>query len=179
MSDGSKADTNTPWLRRLYERGSSVQSPSGPLSLPDAITIMHDYFLYEFSIDGKVFYVGHTFHHVRSHGRWGHVKNLVRLEKLGTIPAEKLADLNYPDNRVIAALIAADLQERYSVSVHCPCLEKPQAKIEEMKRIKERHTEGCVLSNVKDLPLGVKPATVTAVLRYLNVTPETPESSKN
>jgi hypothetical protein len=51
------------------------------------------YFVYEFVFDDKVFYVGHTYHDVRAHGRWVHVTNLVRHEEHGTFKPDKRQDL--------------------------------------------------------------------------------------
>jgi hypothetical protein len=123
------------------------------------------YYVYEFSFNNKVFYIGHTYHPVRSGGRWGHVKNLLRLEKSGNIPTAKLADLNTPNNRVIAALIEAGLPNH--VVTECrPCLGKRQSMVEEKEQILKRLSEGCVLSNIEHNP---KPATVAEVLKNLGV----------
>jgi hypothetical protein len=164
MINGGRTDTNTSWLITRYEQGSAVMSPSGELSLSEAITLMHDYYVYEFSHGGKVFYVGQTYHHVRSHGRWGHVINLVKHERNGSLKPDKKKDLDRKSNRVIAALIAAGLQE-HLVSVCRPCLEE-QAEFEEREQILYRLSEGCILANDKD---NHKPATVDQVLRYLSV----------
>jgi hypothetical protein len=121
------------------------------------------YYVYEFSFNNKVFYVGHTYHPVRSGGRWGHVKNLLRLKRLGTIPPAKLADLNRPSNSVIAALIEAGLPE-HVVTTCRPCLGKKQSMLEEKEQILKRLSQGCVLANVEHNP---KAVTVAEVLQYL------------
>ena len=123
------------------------------------------YYVYEFSFNNKVFYVGHTYHPVRSGGRWDHVKNLLRLEKSGNIPSAKLADLNTLNNRVIAALIQAGLPKH--VVTECRwCFGKQQSMVEEKEQILKRLSEGCVLSNIEHNP---KTATVSQVLKYLGV----------
>jgi hypothetical protein len=123
------------------------------------------YYVYEFSFNNKVFYVGHTYHPVRSGGRWGWVKNVLRLKKSGNIPPAKLRDLKTPSNRVIAALIEAGLPEH--VVTKCrPCLGKQQSMVEEKEQILKRLSEGCVLSNVEHNP---RIATVAEVLQYLGV----------
>jgi len=123
------------------------------------------YYVYEFSFNNEVFYVGHTYHPVRSGGRWGHVKNLLLLEKLGKIPPAKLADLNRVNNRVIAALIRGGLPEH--VVTECRrCFGKQQSMIEEKEQILKRLSEGCVLANVEHNP---KRPTVAEVLKYLGV----------
>jgi hypothetical protein len=123
------------------------------------------YYVYEFWCNGKVFYVGHTYHPVRSHKRWDHVRNLRELEKKGTIPPKKLADLNRRSNRVIAALIDLGLP-RHIVTICRPCLGKLQSEVEEQEQIRTRLAEGCVLSNVEHNP---KPATVPEILSYLGI----------
>jgi hypothetical protein len=185
MDDRSEADTDMRrlkkerWLKKEYERGNIVMSPTGPLSLSEAITIMRDYYLYEFSCGGKVFYVGHTYHHIRSHGRWRFVRKLLENERNGTLTPGDKRKLDIPNNRVIAALIEADLPE-HLVSVCHPCGDKGRVAIEEMKRIQERLSglEPCVLANDSDLPHGVKPATVEAVLKYLGIAPKAAANSR-
>jgi hypothetical protein len=123
------------------------------------------YYVYEFSFNNKVFYVGHTYHPVRSGGRWGHVKNLLKLKKSGTIPPAKLRDLKTPNNQVIAALSEAGLTEH--VVTKCrPCRGKQQSMVEEEKQIQRRLSEDCVLSNREHNP---KRPTVAEVLKYLGV----------
>ena len=123
------------------------------------------YYVYEFSFNDKVFYVGHTYHPRRSGGRWSHVKNLLKLEKSGRISPSKLADLNAPNNRVIAALIEAGLRE-HQVTTCRPCLGKQQARPEEKAQILDRLAQGCVLSNVEH---NANRAIVEDVLLYLGV----------
>ena len=123
------------------------------------------YYVYEFSFNNKVFYIGHTYHPDRSGGRWGWVKNVLRLEKSGKIPPRKLRDLNTPSNRVIAELIKAGLHEH--VVTKCrPCLGKKQSRVEEEKQIRKRLSEGCVLSNRMHNP---ESPTVAQILKYLGV----------
>ena len=164
-------ETNTLWLKRRYEQGLFVKSPSGPLSLLEAIKLMYDYYVYEFLLNGKVFYVGKTYHHERSHGRLSFVKNLVENKNRGIISSDTKKKLDIPSNSVIAALTDAGLQEQYSVSVCRPCLEA-LAEDEEKKQIAKRLSEHCVLANDSDLPPGIQPATVNDVLRNLCVTPK-------
>lgn len=123
------------------------------------------YFVYEFVFNGKVFYVGHTYHPVRANGRWTHVKNLVRLENNGTLSRGKRADLYRKSNQVIAALIRAGLPP-HQVAISWRGIGKRQADIAEEQRILKRCAEGCVLANINHT---VKEASVDEILQYLGV----------
>ena len=158
--------------RELMPNGEKANDPNTP------------YYVYEFSYKGKVFYVGHTYHWRRSHGRWGFVNSLLA-------KGEAIETISPLNNRVLAALIEADLPEHlltvttaslpeHSVKVTAGTdaglwegRGKKQAKPEERKQIAKRLAEHppCVLANDSDLPPGTNPATLDEVLRYLGVTP--------
>ena len=146
------------------------------------------YYVYEFSFNGKVFYIGSTYHYVRSHKRWGHVANLRELEKAGTIPRKKLVDLNCTNSRVLAALIDDRMSESLMTVSTAYLPERPvrvttkrdaglwfgrgqtNAENAEKDQIAKRISQNCVLSNIKDLPAGIQPAAVDDVLRYIGFT---------
>ena len=95
------------------------------------------YLVYEFSYNGKVFYVGHAHGAIRHTQRWSWVKNLLRHEDAGTLTPAKAAALKQKSNSVIAALIRSGLSE-HKVDVPRRGFGKSWAEVEETKRILER-----------------------------------------
>lgn len=124
-----------------------------------------EYLVYEFSYNGRVFYVGHAWGNVRHMKRWEYILNLVRHERTGTLKPGKAKDLRTPSNQVIAALIKADLPP-HEVSVYWRGKGKANAEPVEKRRIRELVESGAILANVRDNP---KPGTPAEVLRYLGV----------
>jgi hypothetical protein len=123
------------------------------------------YVVYEYWWNDRPFYVGVGGTLLRANGRWGHVKNLVRLETEGTIPSGKKADLARLSNQVIAALIKRGL-EPYEVHEYCRVMGKSAAERVESKRIVELAGLGCVLANRAGNP---RLGSLEEVLAYLEV----------
>jgi hypothetical protein len=123
------------------------------------------YFIYEYSVNGKVFYVGITWSDVRANRRWGHVKNLLRHEAAGTLKPDKRTDLYRKSNQVIAALIKGGHPE-HQITKSWHCVGSAAAEAQEPLRIRELALAGCRLANDDHNP---SPATVQEILAYLNV----------
>jgi hypothetical protein len=135
--------------------------PLGPIAL-DPTTPYH---IYEYWARGRVFYVGLTWSETRSHGRWGHVKNLVRHEDSGTLKPSKRADLYRKSNQVIAALIRAGEPE-HEVRIFWRGLGSDAAEEAETQRILQLVESGAVLANdAKNL----RRASLEEVLSYLGL----------
>lgn len=142
------------------------------------------YCIYEFSFNGKVFYVGQGYHWREILGRYRFVRG-----KLAN--RERNAKLL---SRTVLAVIAAMIDAGYSedcltVSTNYPLshpemcigvrkqtsselwagLGKHRASDPEKKQIARRLDEGCVLANAQGLPPGRTPATVAEVLSYLGI----------
>lgn len=121
------------------------------------------YLVYEFSYNGRVFYVGHAHGEVRHAKRWEHVRNLVRHEQAGTLKPPKAKNLNTPSNRVIATLIKAGLPP-HEVKVHWRGHGKAAAAAVEKERIHALVAAGAVLANIAGNP---KKSSVAEVLSYI------------
>jgi len=135
--------------------------PLGPKAL-DPITPYH---VYEFWARGRVFYVGLTWSEIRTHGRWGHVKNLVKHEDSGTLKPGKRSDLYRKSNQVIAALIRAGEPE-HEVRISWRGYGSAAADAAETTRILELVQLGAVLANDAKNP---RRASVEDVLSYLGL----------
>jgi len=124
-----------------------------------------EYHVYEYAVGEKVFYVGISWSDVRSHGRWGHVRNLVRHLDAGTLKPAKASDLKRKSNQVIAALIRAGLPE-HTVRIHWRGKGRLAAEAAESKRIAELRQQGHILANEAKNP---KRATLAELLVYLGL----------
>ena len=109
------------------------------------------YLVYEFSYNGKVFYVGLAHGHIRHTRRWSWVANLVRHERAGTLKPAKAAALRGKNNQVIAALYRAGLAE-HTVTVAWRGHGKRDAEVAELQIIQQRLSEGCLLANIVGNP---------------------------
>jgi hypothetical protein len=123
------------------------------------------YFIYEYSVADRIFYVGTTWSDIRAYKRWSHVRNLVRHQDAGTLKPDKAADLGRKSNQVIAGLIRAGRQE-HVVTKTWTGLGKVAAERAEALRIVELAKMGHKLANVDHNP---EPATVEEILRFLGV----------
>ena len=142
------------------------------------------YCVYEYSFDGRVFYVGQGFHWREILGRYRYVRGkLVHREKNSKLLRRTVI-------AVIAAMIDAGYPEAFlTVSTKhllthpgnstgvteqrnpelWAALGKKNALDPEKKQIAKRIDERCVLANVQHLPEGRTPATVAEVLSYLGI----------
>jgi squalene cyclase len=123
------------------------------------------YHVYEFWARGRVFYVGLTWSETRTHGRWGHVKNLVRHEDAGTLKPDKRSDLYRKSNQVIAALIRAG-EPQHEVRISWRGAGSIAADQAETGRILQLVESGSVLANNAKNP---RPASLEEILAYLGV----------
>lgn len=121
--------------------------------------------MYEFSYNGKVFYVGIGSSSRRATHRWAYVKNLLRHQDADTLKPAKEAGLKGPNNSVITALIRAGLPE-HTVTFPWRGHGRKHAVREKTKRINQRLAEGCLLTNVVGNP---NKASVEEILTYLGV----------
>jgi hypothetical protein len=132
-----------------------------------ALDVTTPYVVYEFSYNGKVFYVGIAHGNIRHTRRWGHIANLVRHEQAGTLKPIKARALSQKSNTVLAALIRAGLPE-HQWRVVWQGKGKKAAEAEEKIRIKQRLDEGCMLANIQHNPKNTD-ATVDQIIDYLGV----------
>jgi hypothetical protein len=123
------------------------------------------YFIYEYSVAGRIFYVGITWSDTRAYKRWSHVRNLVRHEDAGTLKPAKATDLGRKSNRVIAALIRAGMKE-HDVCKSWHGVGRAAAEQAEPRRIRELALSGCMLANEEYNP---RPASLQEILLYLGV----------
>jgi hypothetical protein len=152
-----RASEQTAAKQWLYGSGM----PYGPKARNPATP----YLVYEFSYNGKVFYIGICQGSTRHSHRWSFVKNLLRHHDAGTLKPAKATGLNCLSNRVITALIRAGLPE-HTVTITWRGLGRASALQEEAKQMGERLAEGCLLANISGNP---NKATVEQILKYLSV----------
>lgn len=124
-----------------------------------------DYLVYEFSFNDRIFYVGLAWGTVRHLGRWGHVLNLVKHERAGSLKPSKAMDLAKTSNQVIATLIKQGLPE-HRVNVYWRGKGRENAAVVEQQRILELVNAGVVLANVQRNP---KRTSLPEVLAYIGV----------
>jgi hypothetical protein len=153
---------------RVHDVDPALRSESSQMPLGSrALNPETPYLVYEFSYNGKVFYVGIAHGNIRHTHRWSYVANLVRHEQAGTLAPGKAPSLKQKSNAVLVRLMHAGLPE-HQWSVAWEGLGKKAAEAEEVVRIKQRLDEGCVLANIQHNP---KHATTTVddILLYLGV----------
>jgi hypothetical protein len=128
------------------------------------------YIVYEYSVGGKVFYVGIAAKEsIRHTDRWNYVRNLVRHEDDGTLKPDKARDLYRKSNQVVAGLIRAGLQEEdmFIDDKAWEGLGRENAERAEAPLIRRRAEQGCLLANIQHNPNNH--VTVDEILAYLGV----------
>jgi hypothetical protein len=125
------------------------------------------YHVYEWSFNGRVFYVGHTHSEEESHGRWDHIKTLLAREAAGPLDPNTARAMKRKSSSVIATLIRAGLPE-HKVAVYWNGLGKTQAQVVEKRRIRELSAKGCRLANDICNP---QKAELDEILNYLGIDP--------
>lgn len=131
----------------------------------EALNPTTPYFIYEYLVEGKVFYVGISWSDVRSHKRWNHVCNLVRHEVAGTLKPEKKRDLERKSNQVIAAMYRAGMKE-HEVRITWRGVGKVAAEAQEKLRISELVRHGAKLANSDHNPA---PVSLEELLAHLDI----------
>jgi hypothetical protein len=124
------------------------------------------YYVYEYLLGGKVFYVGHTYHDVRYLGPWKHYSPIVRAQDEGRVTEGQLKQLRSLRGQVFAWLIRnghSDIKYTRSRFVDG----KNAGQRLERYRVEKRLSEGCVLANDKLVPRPLP--TRDDVLRYLGL----------
>ena len=125
-----------------------------------------EYFVYEFLVNKKVFYVGHTYGVERHSNRWNHFKPIVKSQDEGRISESELKKLRPLCAQVIAWLIRNGGPELV-VTRGPSVLGKEGGARQEKLTIDKRIREGCILSNEKLVPRPLPSR--DQVLKYLGV----------
>jgi hypothetical protein len=142
------------------------------------------YYVYEFSFDGRVFYVGQGYHPVEILGRYRFVrlkldhreKNSKLLSRTVIAVIVAMIDAHYPEGSLTVSTkyLLTHTEDSTGVTEQrnpelWSGLGKQNALDPERKQIAKRIDEGCVLANAQLLPPGRTPATLDEVLRYLGI----------
>jgi hypothetical protein len=132
---------------------------------PKALDPKAPYDVYEFSVNGRIYYVGiGPKGSIRATDRWKWVeRQLKRLKEEGVLPPRKAKSLLTPSVAVINELIKRGVK-RHEISYSWRGVGREEALRQEALRIKALLAQGCVLANVSGNP---RPATAQEVLEYL------------
>jgi hypothetical protein len=140
--------------------------------------------VYEFSFDGKVFYVGQGYHWREILGRYRFVlPKLIQREKNSTLLRRTviaviatMIDTGHPEADLVVStkwLLTHPKDTTGVTQQRNPelwaGLGKNNVHDPEKKQIAKRIEEGCILANAQHLPTGRTPATISAVLEYLGI----------
>lgn len=142
------------------------------------------YYVYEFSFNGSVFYVGQGYHWKEVLGRYRFVrvklahreKNSKLLSRTVIAVIAAMIDAGYPEDSLTVSTKyllthperAIGVTERRNPELWAG-LGKLNALGPEGEQIAKRINEGCVLANAQLLPPGITPATIDKVLGYLRI----------
>ena len=120
------------------------------------------YYVYEFRYGrSKVFYVGFSWHPVRIHGRWDHVRSLIKRQAKN--PSKPVKSLQTKCNAVIAALIQRGV-DPFQVVTPWKVKGRIAAVEQEKQQIALRLSQGCLLANQQ---YGPKNVTVEMIVDWL------------
>lgn len=125
------------------------------------------YEVYEFAVNGKVYYVGiGQANSKRATDRWNYVsKQIDRLNREGTLPPGKLRDIEKPSGAVIRRLIEMGI-DGHKISYPWRGTGRGEALRQEALRIETLVAQDCRLANIDGNPF---PASVDEILEYLNI----------
>ena len=133
------------------------------------------YEVYEFSVNGRVYYVGigqaiagnGNPNRTRATDRWKYVgRQLTRLKREGSLPPGKWRDIEKPSGAVIREMIERGMTE-HDITRPWKGKGRAEALRQESLRIKMLLAQDCKLANIRS---NTNPApTVAEILQYLGI----------
>lgn len=125
------------------------------------------YMVYEFSVNGRVYYTGiGQADSARATDRWNYVsKQIERLKREGSLPPGKMRDLLKPSGAMIRAMIERGMKP-HDIAYPWRCLGRAEALLQEARRIEFLLGQGCILANVAG---NSRRVSVEQILQYLGV----------
>lgn len=133
------------------------------------------YEVYEFSVNGRVYYVGIGQASVgiddskptRATDRWDYVKRQIKRRKVeGSLPPGKLKDIEKLSGAVIREMIDRGL-EKHDIQRPWSGSGRAEALRQEVLRIKALVSQGCKLANIRGNPSPAK--SVEEIFEYLGI----------